>query len=516
MNNTDFAKLFPEISDFNGFFYNLKALCRSKKFPLDELIFCLNDFSIIRKNRPGYIQNPEGYTWTTVKNCIYKFRRGEKYDFVEFDGNKNNDFSEQDDFDKKSLEKKLDDFLKAVYKLNLPPNQVRLVEEMKEICKNDHTSDREFIKEVREVQAEYGVSDVNFRKILERLKNNLKGNDGLKDMLSFIPTDDQSTNELIELLLSYLPVATNKLDAYRFSSEEMKKMMWLKKDLYEDNGFTVERFPEVYYDTFEKACEVWSSLLDHRHNHEDLITPDYLGMYIYNCGASIKDPSEEGIIILFSDRIREFVSRNSQKGLTENCVRYVVLMHELGHWLCHWPCGNDLRWLYGFQLQNKRTKEALANIIAYWCLDNDCHKKAMDILTPKLKPQDGFLELIDKDSHNINTDNPYGVYFLILRKSQKEILEKIKLLRAAFYMEDKKMMDFLQSEIQTLSDFLADGVFEDYIMKDRLEELKKTPELFSRGAENSIANMFKDRSSINDLLKGTNMLKSFGKFGEEE
>ena len=47
-----------------------------------------------------------------------------------------------------------------------------------------------------------------------------------------------------------------------------------------------------------------------------------------------------------------------------------------------------------------------------------------DFTTP-----DGFLVLIDKDSHNINTENPYGAYYLLLRKSQKEILEKIKLLR---------------------------------------------------------------------------------------
>jgi len=306
-------------------------------------------------------------------------------------------------------------------------------------------------------------------------------------------------------------MATNKLDAYRFSSEEMKKMLWLK-DLFEDNGFTVERFPEVYYDTFDKACEVWPSL---KENQDEEGTPDYLGAYIYKGGFTIKDPSEEGVIILFSDRIKDFVSRNSINGLTENCVRYVVLMHELGHWLSHWPCGNDLRWLYGFQLRNKRTKEALANIIAYWCLDTDCHKKAMDILTPKLRTPDGFLVFIDKDSHNINTENPYGAYYLLLKKSQKEILEKIKLLRAAFYLEDNKMMDFLQSEIQTLSDFLADGVFEDYIQKDRLEELKKLPKLFSRGAENSIGTIFRDRSGINAELNGSQYLRKTKSFDDD-
>ena len=511
MTTKDFSQLFPEILNPEATFSNLKALCRSSRFDLDDMTFCLHDFSLERNNYPGYIENPGGYTWKALRNSINKYFRGEKIGFSDIENL--SEIDEMDDFDKKSLKDKLNDFIKGIQKLNLPSNQVRLINEMILICENDHETFRDFMKEVKEAQANHGVTDTNFRKLLERLKNNLKGNDGLKDMLSFIPIDDQSTNELIEVLLSYIPMATNQLDAYRFSSEEMKKMLWLK-DLFEENGFTVERFPEVYYDTFDKACEVWPILLEHRNDNEDLITPDYLGMYIYNCGYSIKDPSEEGIIILFSDRIKDFVSRNSKKGLTENCVRYVVLMHELGHWLSHWPCGNDLRWLYGFQLGNKRTKEALANIIAYWCLDTDCHKKTMDILTPKLKNPDGFLELIDKDSHNINTDNPYGAYYLLLRKSQKEILEKIKLLRAAFYLEDNKMMDFLQSEIQTLSDFLADGVFEDYIQKERRDELKKSPKLFSRGAENSIANIFRATSGINDLLKSTKILERFGGFND--
>jgi hypothetical protein len=506
MTTKDFTQLFPEILNPAASLSNLKALCRSKKFPEDEFASCLHDFSLIRNNYPGYIENPGGYLNTTIDNCIKKYFRGVKNDFSDIENL--SDSVDMDDFDKKLLKEKLDDFIRGIHMLNLPSNQVRLIHEMIIICENDHNNYKDFMKEVKESQANLEITDANFRQLLGRLRKNLKGNDGLKDMLSFIPIDGQSTNELIEVLLSYIPMETNKLDAYRFSSEETKKMLWLK-DLFEENGFTVERFPEVYYDTFEKACEVWPSL---KENQDEEETPDYLGAYIYKGGNSINDPSSEGIIILFSDRIEDFVS--IKPGLTENCVRYVVLMHELGHWLSHWPCGNDLRWLYGFQLGNKRTKEALANIIAYWCLDTDCHKKTMDILTPKLKNPDGFLELIDKDSHNINTDNPYGAYYLLLRKSQKEILEKNKLLRSAFYLEDNKMMDFLQSEIQTLSEFLSDGVFEDYIQKERLDELKKLPKLFSRGAENSIANIFKGRSGINDLSKGTNILERFGGFND--
>ena len=202
MNIKDFSQLFPEILNPTNSLSNLKALCRSKKFPEDEFVSCLHDFSIIRNNYPGYQENPGGYLYATILNCIKKYFRGEKSDFSDIENL--SDTVEIDDFDKKSIQRKLDDFLNEVYKLNLPPNQVRLIEDMRKICEYDHETFRDFMKEVKEAQANHGVSDTNFRKLLERLKNNLKGNDRLKDMLSFIPTDDQSTNELIELMLTYI------------------------------------------------------------------------------------------------------------------------------------------------------------------------------------------------------------------------------------------------------------------------------------------------------------------------
>jgi hypothetical protein len=211
-------------------------LCRSIKYPEDDFISRLHNFSLVRNNYPGYIENPGGYTWKALRNSINKYFRGEKNDFSDIENL--SDTVEMDDFDKKSLKEKLDDFIRGIHKLNLPPNQRRLIEEMVVICENDHKTHRDFIKEVREAQANHGVTNANFRKLLERLKNNLRGNDGLKDMLSFIPTDDENINELIEFLLSFIPMVTNKLDAYRFSSEEMKKMLWLK-DLFEKNKFTV-------------------------------------------------------------------------------------------------------------------------------------------------------------------------------------------------------------------------------------------------------------------------------------
>ena len=72
------------------------------------------------------------------------------------------------------------------------------------------------------------------------------------------------------------------LIAYRFSSNELSKMGWLK-GLFADNSFLIERFPEVYYDTFDNARKVYPNL--ERNQKED--TPDYLGVYIYSFGDKI-------------------------------------------------------------------------------------------------------------------------------------------------------------------------------------------------------------------------------------
>jgi hypothetical protein len=222
-------------------------------------------------------------------------------------------------------------------------------------------------------------------------------------------------------------MTTNKLDAYRFSSEEMKKMLWLK-DLFEDNGYTVERFPEVYYDTFDKACEVWDFL--DKINHEEG-TPDYLGVYIpnyseikceENCDLKIVN---EGVIVLFKDRILAYAERIDDKlalGLSviENSLKEVVLYHELGHWFSHWPLDDSgsnwkCRYYYDFKTEkaDKITHESYAQIIAYWCSAGNPVNEVIlrDYLTP------------------INKESPYYKYLSLIPHSKNDILNKLKLIR---------------------------------------------------------------------------------------
>jgi hypothetical protein len=503
MNTKDFSQLFPEILNPAASLSNLKALCRSKKYPEDEFASCLHEFCLVRNKYPGYIENPGGYLYSTILNSINKYFRGVKNDFSDIDNL--SDTVEMDDHDKKSLKEKLDDFIRGIHKLNLPTNQRRLIEEMVVICENDHNTHRGFIKEVREAQARHGVTNANFRKLLERLKNNLKGNDGLKDMLSFIPKDDQNINELIELLLSYIPMATTKLDAYRFSSEEMKKMLWLK-DLFEDNGFTVERFPEVYYDTFENLKEdlelnlekienseikIWhEEILDDSkwnnlfegfkymyENHrfeltpsqlEELkseLTPDMLGVYKISentlepkCDCGIK--IIEGKIILFKDRIEKvaaFISYAESQNLNTiiDTLRFKVLMHELGHWFTHWPRSYDfdkklnVNWECGYYRNSftskpdKITHESLAQLICFWTT-NDSHL-SRKILIEYCTPSD--------------KDNEYNKYLPLINSSKQEILKKLKIIRDLCKFTDDEKYNFLKSNFTDIHSYVANEVY---------------------------------------------------------
>ena len=82
MTTKDFTQLFPEILNPAASLSNLKALCRSKKFPEVEFASCLHDFSLKKNNYPGYMENPGGYLNTTIDNCIKKYFRGEKTNFI--------------------------------------------------------------------------------------------------------------------------------------------------------------------------------------------------------------------------------------------------------------------------------------------------------------------------------------------------------------------------------------------------------------------------------------------------
>ena len=61
MTTKDFTQLFPEILNSEASLSNLKALCRSKKFPEDEFVSCLHDFALVKNDYPRYLAKPGGY-----------------------------------------------------------------------------------------------------------------------------------------------------------------------------------------------------------------------------------------------------------------------------------------------------------------------------------------------------------------------------------------------------------------------------------------------------------------------
>jgi hypothetical protein len=500
---TEFAQLFPEIENPNEYLPKIIGACKKKNFPMEELQTFLHDLSLIRQNYSGYLENPGGYLRAATSNKVKKYFSKNLYYFEDVDTIKDTDILE--DFDKKPLQRKLEDFSGEIDKINLPQNQHRLVEEMIRLCQEDHLSMKDFMEEVRIAMENYGVSPANFRKILERLRGNLSNNSDLKGMLSFTPNQAEN-NKLLNLIIYNMNELN--LQAYRFSSEEMSKMLWLK-ELFENNGFTVGRFPEVYLDTFvnlkdylqnevknsdhskeikdwyeqmaddtnwtnlikqfddfqnQNGFEITDNLLDFLKNN---LTPDILGVYIFNesnlrsdCDCGVK--YAEGKIILFQDRIQKISALiSSIEGqhidVIVDTLRFNVLMHELGHWLTHWARSFDgnkkkyVNWECGYYLNpltNKpdvKTHESLAQLICYWATyDKPFYQRILlDYLTPS------------------SLDNEYNKYLALIDSSKHEVLRKLKIIRTLCEMTDSEKYEFLISNFNSIKEFIANQIYKE-------------------------------------------------------
>jgi hypothetical protein len=260
------------------------------------------------------------------------------------------------------------------------------------------------------------------------------------------------------------------LAAYRFSTEELGKMNWLKS-IFEKNGyaFNPNCFPEVYYADFEEVEDLFPEK-----QREEIVDPDALGYYFdfFKQAPASKEEefwtkSEEGKIILFKDRIEAFCARN--RGLSEEGVRFVVLMHELGHWMSHWAQFSGKRWIYGFQFSNRFTEEALAQLIAYWCCNGDpLHEKTLHILSPK--------DSLGK----VDASRIYGAYKTLKGHSQVDVLKKLGQLREFWMVKDEKMLQFLNSDFVDMAQWIkkvgkgeSKMLQDEFIEKSNLEFLWK-------------------------------------------
>jgi hypothetical protein len=449
MKSKDFAALFPEIDKPQSLFASLKKHCASKGFPEEDFFSKLHDFSPKRKNYTGYKDAPEKYLREVISNAIidYSKKLGKERENIEkYKARLKTEVEQPQEFDDRSIENKIRAFLAEMRRRNYSDKEILIVELMGEaITKAKGNKNKDF-REALYLEAErLNITQSNVRKILERLRISSKDNGDLKGFFHFISKADTDFANLLEVLLENDPVNNAELAAYRFSSEEMDKMLWLKR-LFEGNQYTFnpDRFPEVYYDDYDKVKEVFPWI---ETGHEG--TPDYLGVYIYqlNDNACRNKPcqiSKEGVIVLFRDRIERY------RGTDIDSTRFVVLMHEFGHWLTHWAYRNGFNWKIAYYLGKKNTHEALAQLIAYWACNNTIHLNTLIQLTPKKRieaddlPVDDSLLFSEDLMYNIK--NPYGKYRLLIDKTEESILKKIVQLREAWMLKDEIMIEFLLSE----------------------------------------------------------------------
>jgi hypothetical protein len=468
-------KTFPhwtdkQISDFEKFLTSSFTNVTNKDF--DVILTNLND-SILTVIRKYDIQSTQpGRLRTIYKRMLFNIydqnkRKSPLKELGEY-------FEERyDGLDEINSIEKIQNFFRVIRKSNaltkafdplcehLEIVSLKLIEELNE---NSETWKRkDFWDEVELSLKKSGIvySDENFRQLQSRLKNRLIERLPDAEGLLHLHKDNKEEEKALQQLLFALSFTSiNYLKAYRFSEEELEKMIWLK-NLFEENGYTFEpnRFPEVYYDDFEMAKEIFPWI--ETGGHEG--TLDFLGMYIYNLEEGFLgkpcDKSKEGVIVLFKDRIENYCAAS---GTDINSVRFVVLMHELGHWLSHWPKRDNYNWSIGFHLPNTQTKEALAQLVAHWsCNDNSIHYQTLLKLTPKVVIDPDKLvymkaakEAILDDGSVINTEDPYGRYWLIKDKAIKIILNKLHELREGWLLKDEKMIEFLISNSENLENWI--------------------------------------------------------------
>jgi hypothetical protein len=149
------------------------------------------------------------------------------------------------------------------------------------------------------------------------------------------------------------------MKAYRLSVNEIKYMTRLEKI---GAGYSFVRWPEIYWG--QPPEETDSKLNEMPPSDEE---EDYLGNYRYN-------PDKEGYIELYKDRILESseeiaIALDLEFEQTFSDLCFIVLMHELGHWMTHWCHKEEFAHRrLNYREQPKEVKETLAQLFVCWCV----------------------------------------------------------------------------------------------------------------------------------------------------
>ena len=151
------------------------------------------------------------------------------------------------------------------------------------------------------------------------------------------------------------------MKAYRLSPDEIYHLKKIEKF---GGHYSFQRWPEIYWGKPPKNTHHQTEQLDEL-QPINIMDIDYLGMYVY-------ESNSEGHIELFKERIEDCADRiaidlelDFDTTYTDLC--YIVLMHEMGHWLTHW-CHKE-------EYANRRIKyieqptevrETLAQLTVIW------------------------------------------------------------------------------------------------------------------------------------------------------
>lgn len=213
MNATDFSKLFPEVPNPQNLWNTLVGIAKSRNLPDHEFYSALHDLSLKRTNYDGYNDNSEKYLSTCIVNaCADYFKEESKT--TSFNENQMIETYTEPDFDTKEFLEKLAECDSKIANYNLTQQEYRVYQILKEVAKNDHPSMVKYFKEVREKAALENIAYVNLRKIIERIREKLRGATDLRSsMMGFIPMQNPE-------LVRALNALTNLNDSFDNSEIE--------------------------------------------------------------------------------------------------------------------------------------------------------------------------------------------------------------------------------------------------------------------------------------------------------
>ena len=193
---------------------------------------------------------------------------------------------------------------------------------------------------------------------------------------------------------------TNRLQAYRYNWFELNAI----KRLYANYGrkLCLDRLPEVYLSDYHESKEMALAVNNEKGgdgferdiSKSDLANPDYLGKYDYDYGL-------EGRVFLYRNRIdtsAEFFSNQLQLNFLEvrDTIKFIVLMHEIGHWISHRICLENQTDIYPDL--SKNLKESMAQLHVLWSLHGLSNNDS--VIVRKL-----FFDLVRLQPH------PYADFF---------------------------------------------------------------------------------------------------------